>query len=485
MRQPFQRRGFLPRSHLHKLRGLPLQLDLFRIDHEQLRPEVTNARANLPAHQRILIRRIIPDQQHCLRLIQLLHREQGISGPVAKRRDQPGIIHGPVMVDVVRSKRRARHPLQQIILFIRSAVRTDESNRIFSAGVVNRLQLCRCRLRRLFPRNGIKFVAFANHRLPNALRVRREIKTKAALHAQKIFVNSTQVAVIRTQNLVIAHAQRRLAAVRAMRANRGNIRHLPRPRFVTIRPARQRAHRTNINAHPAFFAFQVILAIRNNHAVRAAHPHAQRLDVHAFITHAHATETQDASRSIVINKLRPFFLGPVNFLFHKPAGIRAVAEYHVLQLALAAFVADRAIQRMIGQQKLQHVLARVANLLRVRSNDHAFRGDDRARCLQLRRLFDFHQAHPARRLQRQPGVVAKRRHFRADPARCLDQQRARRHLHFAVVDLQLDKLLFWHGFLTQFLFVVNLFIANQPALRPICARTGPSNVPQTRSATSS
>ena len=342
------------------------------------------------------------------------------------------------MIDVIRSKRHARQLLQQVVLFIRSAVRANEPNRILAARVMNRFQLGRSGLRSFFPRNGKQLVALAQQRLPDALRMLREIKAKAPLHAQEILVDAAQVAVIRTQNLVIAHAQRRLAPVRTMRAHRRNVVHLPGARFVAIRPAGQRPHRANVNAHPAFFAFQVIFAVGNDHAVRAAHPHAQGLHVHAFIAHPHAAETKNAPRSIVINELRPLFLRPVNLFLHKAAGIRAVAEHHVLQLALAALVAHRAIQRMIRQQKFQHVLARVADLLGVRSNDHALRGDHRAGRLQFRRFFDFHQAHPARRLQRKSGVVAERRHLRPDAPRCFEEQRPLRHFHVAVVDLQMD-----------------------------------------------
>src|SRR5712692_959533 len=83
----------------------------------------------------------------------------------------------------------------------------------------------------------------------------------------------------------------------------------------------------------------MILAIRNDHAVRAAHPDAQGLHVHAFIANAHATEAQNATRGIVINQLGPFFFRPVNFFFDEAARIRAVAEHHVLQFALAALAA--------------------------------------------------------------------------------------------------------------------------------------------------
>ncbi len=56
----------------------------------------------------------------------------------------------------------------------------------------------------------------------------------------------------------------------------------------------------------------------------------------------------------------------VQLLFGEAAFARAVAEDHVLQFALAALVADRAIERMIGEQEFEHVLARLVHLRRSR-----------------------------------------------------------------------------------------------------------------------
>ncbi len=143
----------------------------------------------------------------------------------------------------------------------------------------------------------------------------------------------------------------------------------------------------------------MIFTIGNDDAICAAHSDAERLHVHAFIADAHAAEAENAARSVVINKLRPLFFGAVNFFFDEAAGVRAVAEDHVLQLAFAAFIADRAIERVIGQQEFQHVLARVPHLLGVGAHNHAFGGDDGACRLQLRKFFDFDQAHAASGLQ--------------------------------------------------------------------------------------
>ena len=99
------------------------------------------------------------------------------------------------------------------------------------------------------------------------------------------------------------------------------------------------------------------------------------------------------------------------------------------------------------------MLVRLADLLGVRVDNHAVDGHQRACGLQLWRFLDFHEAHAARCLKRKPRVVAKRRHFRPDAPRRFNDQRALRHLHFAVVNLQLDEFQVWHGSLLRSLFL--------------------------------
>ena len=53
------------------------------------------------------------------------------------------------------------------------------------------------------------------------------------------------------------------------------------------------------------------------------------------------------------------FSGTWSFCSVEPALAGAVAERHVLQFALAALVAHRAVERMVGQQQFQHGLARL------------------------------------------------------------------------------------------------------------------------------
>src|SRR5262245_8360672 len=134
-----------------------------------------------------------------------------------------------------------------------------------------------------------------------------------------------------------------------MRAGRRDVFHFPRACLVAIRPAGQRADRADVDAHATFFALEVIFAVGDDDAVRTAHTYAERLHVHAFVANAHAAEAENAAWRVVINDLRPLFFWAMDFFFNETAGVRAVAKNHVLQFALAAFVADGSVERVIGQ----------------------------------------------------------------------------------------------------------------------------------------
>src|SRR6267142_1165135 len=346
-----------------------------------------------------------------------------------------------MVIDVIGAEGGAGEALEEIVFFVGSAIRADEADGIGAVLGVNFFELGGGGLRGFFPGDGKELVALAQERLTDALFVLREIETEAAFYEQKIVVNAGKVAIVGAHDFVIAYAERDFAAVGAVRARCGDVLHLPRARLVAIGAAGERAERANVDAHAALFALEVIFAIGDDDAVGAAHADTERLHVHAFVANAHAAEAEDAARGVVVDPLRPLFFGAVNFFLDEAAGVRAVTEDHVLQFALAAFVADRAIARVIGQQKFQHVLSGVAHLIGSGADDHAFGGDDGASGLQLGKFLDFDQAHAARGLQRQARVVAERRNFGADAARRFDQQRSRGDLHVAIVNLQGNQFL--------------------------------------------
>src|SRR5271155_1500786 len=140
----------------------------------------------------------------------------------------------------------------------------------------------------------------------------REIEPIAALDAEKIAVRTTLVAVIAADNLhariAAAHTQSRLAAVSAVRANGAYVLHFPGPRLVAIRSRGERAHRANVDAHAALFAFQMIFFIGRDDRTHASVLHAQRPNVHGLAADAHAAVTQNAPRTVKKPNRSPLLL---------------------------------------------------------------------------------------------------------------------------------------------------------------------------------
>ena len=193
----------------------------------------------------------------------------------------------------------------------------------------------------------------------------------------------------------------------------------------------------DIDAGAALVALQVVALVGRDFGDDAAVDDAQRLHAHAFVADAHAAVAEDAARRIEEDYRRELLLRRVHLGLGVAALAGAVAEHHVLQLALAALVAHRAIQRVVGEQQFQHRLARAGHLRRIGAHHHAFGHRERARRLQLGCLLHFHQAHAAGGLQRQAFVVAEGRNLDAHQLGRIDHQRSRRCFNRAAVDGQL------------------------------------------------
>ena len=139
-----------------------------------------------------------------------------------------------------------------------------------------------------------------------------------------------------------------------------------------------------------------------------------------------------------------------------------VFERLVLQRAFAALVADRAVERVAGQQEFDHVLARVGDLLG-RGADHQPVADGgRAGGLQLGQPADLRvalvvehdfaggavaldaahldQAHAAHADRLHLRVVAEHRDVVADPFGGIDQIRPFRNVIRLIVNVNLDRI---------------------------------------------
>src|ERR1019366_7830496 len=142
-------------------------------------------------------------------------------------------------------------------------------------------------------------------------------------------------------DLIVGNGAGGLAAVGAVRAGIPDVGHFPRARLVAIGTAGERADGTDVDAHAALFAGQLVRFVGQDHGQHAARPHAERFHIHALVADAHAPEAENTAWRVVIDQRRPFLLGRVELFLDEAGLVEAVAKRHVLQFALAALVADR------------------------------------------------------------------------------------------------------------------------------------------------
>ena len=292
------------------------------------------------------------------------------SGLSRQRRGESREVGGAVMVDVVGLQHHARELLQQVILFVGGAVRADDADRLPAMLLASFLEALSDQLKRLFPGGWRQLPILANQRLGQAVFVIGEIESVAALDAEEIAVDAALVAIVSAHNLHAglgaAHAQSGLASVGAVGAGRADVVHLPGTRLIAISSRSQRAHRTDVDAHAALFALQMIFFIGSDDRAHAAVLHSERPDVHALAAHPHAAIAKNAARPVEVHHRRPLLLFLVVLGLHVLRFRGAVGKCHVLQFALAAGIAHRTIQRMIAQQQFHHALARLLDLRRCR-----------------------------------------------------------------------------------------------------------------------
>ena len=108
----------------------------------------------------------------------------------------------------------------------------------------------------------------------------------------------------------------------------------------------------------------------------------------------------------------------------------------VLQVAFAALVANRTIQRVIDQEELHHAFAPFSGHFGISEDFHIVACRQRTTCGRLRRSgLHLNQAHTAIAGNRETVVVAKARDFLSGRLARLQDGRSRRYFDFDSVNL--------------------------------------------------
>src|ERR1043166_7541177 len=201
--------------------------------------------------------------------------------------------------------------------------------------------------------------------------------------------------------------------------------------------------------------------MRGEHRVTAAIDKAEHVVVHDLLAEPDAARAKNAALVIErdarpeLHRFRLFHL-----VLEKARTGRAVLDTEFLQLAFARLIADRAIERMIDDQKFHHSALTFLHQRRVRAHAHAFAHFLRAGNLRTRHPVDdwfavlaqlrsavraeprhshFNQTHPAIARRAELLVIAITRHKNAGLRARLDHPRAFRKLKPRAINLDVEQ----------------------------------------------
>src|SRR5689334_7713263 len=127
-----------------------------------------------------------------------------------------------------------------------------------------------------------------------------EVEPKTALDTEKLVFQARSITIVRADDLVVPHAQGRLAAIRTVPTCRPDMLHLPWTGLIAISVRSQRADRADIDTGAALIAIQLVAKVRRDLTVDTAVHHAERIHPQAFIADAHASIAKNAAGRVVV-----------------------------------------------------------------------------------------------------------------------------------------------------------------------------------------
>ena len=265
-------------------------------------------------------------------------------------------------------------------------------------------------------------------------------------------------------HLVVLHLDHQVGPGGIVWADALAARKLPRPGAVAERLAGQRAHRADVDHVAGKLRIHRSPDKGFDLGMLAAVGHAEFHHTGDLLAKTDTARAVDAARHLFHRDERTYVLVEHHALFFLVARAgTTVTHRQILQLALTALVADRAIQRVVDEQELHHRLLRLDGLVGLGAHDHALRHGCGAGGHGLGGLFHIHQAHAAVGGDGQLLVVAEVRNVGAGFFGRMHDHAAFGHFDLLAVDFDFN-----HANVVRF----------RSLRRPACGR--PRSWPRTR-----
>ena len=262
-------------------------------------------------------------------------------------------------VNLVRPDHDAHKFLEQVQVLVGTASRDETADRIGAVLGFNSRELPGHAVQGFLPRDfGKGAVGPAHERMPDPIRVDRGVVPEIAANAEIPVVPAGAQSRIDFDQLIVLALDRNLASVSAIGTN--GLCPLEHPRTIVVhrQPAGNGPDRANLDTPAAHVAFEFITGPMRNLRERTAPVGRQCLGVNHFVAIPHATHARHATVHLGFNDRAEVLFGKDPLQFLEPADGGCVFVRKILQVAAAALVAHRTIERMIAQQQLQHPLPR-------------------------------------------------------------------------------------------------------------------------------
>ena len=292
------------------------------------------------------------------------------------------------------------------------------------------------------PAHRRQLAAVAQQRLGDALVDVDGLVREAPAVAEPPVVDLVVLAGEDAQDALVADGELDVALARAERADRARALDVPRARAEAVRLRRQRADGAELDDVAAERGDVGVPVERRDVRVGAALLEDELVVLGDLLAEAHAAVAEDAALAVDRDERRePERLLEVALGLDEARAAAAPAEGDVLQRALAALVADRAVERVVDEEELDDGLLRLLHAVGLRVDDHPVLDRRGAAGLQLRDALDLDEAHAAGADGRaELGLVTEDRDLDVAVLGGVDQHRVDRGLHLAAVDRERDEL---------------------------------------------
>src|SRR6185437_8594712 len=255
------------------------------------------------------------------------------------------------------------------------------------------------------------------------------------------------------------HVTVELRAHAIVRRDQRILRHLPAAAAIAEGLAVERADRAQINDIAGELVIDAALDVGANLHVLAAAGSTHLLDTGDVLSEADTARAVNTARHVGGHERTEILVLDDALALHEARYVATIADRQILQLALPALVADRAVERVVDQQELHGRALRADRLDRSGEHLHALGHRRRTGGQRLGRLLHFDQAHAAIGRDRQLVVVAEARDVDAFAIGRADDDLTLARLDRDTIDLYVDQFLA-HGHLRQ----------PAPACRRCCVR---------------